>query len=202
MSVLPVYIATEDELSEVVLTRLLAFTGRAYSTGTAFRRGGYGYLKRTIEGWNRAATSRPIMILTDLDDAPCPASLIRAWLNQPVHPNLVIRVAVREVESWLLADSRGLATYLRVNARLMPEYPDELADPKSTLVSLAKKSRSNEIKSSLVPKRDSTAKQGPDYNSCLAEFVINSWNIASAAEHSPSLKRAVASYATFTPTWG
>lgn len=202
MTALPVYIATEDELSEVVLTRLLAFTDRAYSIGTAFRRGGYGYLKRTIEGWNRAATSRPIMILTDLDNAPCPASLVRAWLKQPVHPNLVIRIAVREVESWLLADPRGLATYLRVNARLIPEYPDELADPKSTLVDLAKKSRSNEIRSRLVPKRNSTAKQGPDYNACLAEFVKNLWDITSAVEHSPSLRRAVARYATFTPDWG
>lgn len=201
MTIIPVYIATEDELSEVVLTRLLVFTNRAYSIGTAFRRGGYGYLKRTIEGWNRAAASRPMMILTDLDKAPCASKLISDWLEQPVHPNLVIRIAVREVESWLLADSRGLATYLRVNARLIPEHPDELPDPKAILIGLAEKSRSNEIKSRLVPKRNSTAKQGPDYNSCLAGFVTNSWNIESAVERSPSLRRAVARYTMFTPYW-
>jgi hypothetical protein len=201
MTVLPVYIATEDELSEVVLTRLLLFTDRGYSIGTAHRRGGYGYLKRTIEGWNRAAASRPIMILTDLDNAHCPSELISTWLQQPMHPNLVIRIAVREVESWLLADSGGLAAYLRINARFIPEHPDELPDPKSTLVSLAAKSRSNEIKSRLVPRRHSTAKQGPDYNSCLAEFVTNTWEIESAVEHSPSLRRAVARYARFTPNW-
>jgi hypothetical protein len=105
------------------------------------------------------------------------------------------------VESWLLADSHGLATYLRVNVQVMPEQPDQLADPKATLVGITRRSKSTDIKSRIVPRARSTAKQGPDYNSCLSTFVRQSWDIESAAERSPSLRRAVARYTTFTPNW-
>lgn len=198
---IPVNIAIEDELSEVVLTQLLRFSGRGYSIGTAYRRGGYGYLKRTIQGWNRAASTTPFLVLTDLDDAPCPSKLLADWLSEPVHSNLVVRIAVREVESWLLADPNGLAAYLRVNVRFMPEHPDQLTDPKAKLVDIARKSRSTDIKSRIVPRAGSTAKQGPDYNACLSAFVRQNWDIKLAIERSPSLKRAVARYAKFTPSW-
>lgn len=198
---IPVNIATEDELSEVVLTRLLRFSGRKYWIGTAYRRGGYGYLKKTVPAWNRAAVRTPFLILTDLDEVQCPSKLISDWLNEPVHSNLLVRIAVREVESWLLADSGGLAAYLRVSTTLIPEHPDELADPKAVLVSIARKSRSRDIKSRILPKDNSTAKQGPDYNSCLSAFVTERWDIESAIKRSPSLKRAVARYATFVPSW-
>lgn len=201
MTHIPVNIAIEDELSEVVLTRLLQFSGRGYSIGTAFRHGGYGYLKRTIQGWNRAAATTPFLILTDLDDTPCPSKLLTDWLSEPAHSNLVVRIAVREVESWLLADSNGLATYLKVNVRLIPEHPDQLADPKAALIDITRKSRSTDIKSRIVPKARSTAKQGPDYNACLSAFVRQDWKIELAVERSPSLKRAVARYAKFSPSW-
>lgn len=145
--------------------------------------------------------SRPVLILTDLDHNPCPSKLINDWLDQPVHPNLMIRVAVREVESWLLADSHGLARYLSVRESLVPDHPDELTDPKATLIGLAARSRLREIKSRIVPKKNSTAKQGPDYNSCLATFVTESWDIDFAVERSPSLKRALGKFHSFTPIW-
>lgn len=198
---IPINIATEDELSEAVLKRLLEHTKRNYSIGTAFRRGGYGFLKRRIEGWNRAAASTPVIILTDLDMAPCPAQLINSWLKHPVHPNLIMRIAVREVESWLLADSEGLAAYLGIKINSCPEHPDELQDPKAKLVALAQTSRSREIKSRIVPKANSTAKQGPDYNSCLRTFVAESWDVSFASKRSPSLLRAIERFTEFNPTW-
>jgi len=53
MNPIPVNLAIEDELSETVLHRIIAHTGRGYAIGTAYGRGGFGYLKRTIHGWNR-----------------------------------------------------------------------------------------------------------------------------------------------------
>jgi len=108
MSPIPINLATEDELSEAVLSRLLS-DARRFAIGRRYRRGGNGYLKSTIAGWNRAATGIPFLVLTDLDTHHCPSELIASWLAAPQHPNLVFRIAVREVESWLLADRTNFA---------------------------------------------------------------------------------------------
>src|SRR5271163_4824291 len=111
MSPIPINLAVEDELSETVLRAILAFVDREYWIGTTYGRNGYGYLRRTITGWNRAAHGTPFVLLTDLDSSPCPSALIQEWLRVPLHPNLIFRVAVREVEAWLLADARNLARF-------------------------------------------------------------------------------------------
>lgn len=133
MNPIPVNLATEDELSEAVLIRLLTFVGR-YAIGTPYRRGGYGYLRRTIHGWNQAAGGVPFIVLTDLDRCECPAALKGDWLKKPLHPNLLFRVAVREVEAWLLADAANLAAFLGISGKFVPAGPDDLTDPKAVLV--------------------------------------------------------------------
>src|SRR5271166_3110925 len=109
MNLIPVNLATEDELSETVLLRMLADLGR-FAVGTSYRRGGFAYLERNISGWNHAAKGIPFILLTDLDRCVCPAKLFGDWLKAPRHPNLLFRVAVREVEAWLLAPSLIRAT--------------------------------------------------------------------------------------------
>jgi hypothetical protein len=201
MSSVPVNLAIEDELSEAVLRRLLAGAKRDYAVGTAYGRSGYGYLRKTIGGWNRAARGIPFVVLTDLDRADCAPSLMSEWLGVPKHPNLIFCVAVREVEAWLLSDSIRLAKYLGCAVHKMPADPEGLADPKRTLIDLANESRSAEIRARVSPKRGSTAKQGPDYNGCLSAFVRRYWNISDAALHSASLTRAVKRLEQFAPTW-
>ena len=198
---IPVNLAIEDELSEAVLRRLLRDARRGYSVGTAYGRSGNGYLRRTIAGWNRAARGIPFVVLTDLDNADCPPSLVNSWLTLPKHPNLLFRVAVREVETWLLSDTIHFAKYLSCPVQQMPGDPEALADPKRALVDLARKSRSSEIRARVVPKGGSTAKQGPDYNACLSTFVRESWNVVDAAARSPSLMRTVTRLRQFSPTW-
>lgn len=200
--VIPIHLATEDHLSEAVLRRLLAYSGRNYAVRVIYGRGGYGYLKKNIHGWNRAAASTPFLILTDLDHHECAPSLILNWLGQaPVHHNLLFRIAVREVESWLLGDSNHLARYLAVQRSAIPSSPDLLDDPKQTLIHIARRSRSREIRERVVPRAGSTAQQGPDYNGCLIEFVNSRWSINQAASNSPSLRRTIGRLSTFTPSW-
>ena len=201
MPEIPVNLATEDELSEVVLRALLEHTRRGFFVGTAYGRRGNGYLRKTISGWNGAARSLPFVVLTDLDLVECPMTLIEDWLAEPLHPNLLLRVAVREVEAWLLADRVNLARYLHVSEKVLPAEADELLDPKAVLVGAAGKSRSGEIRDRVVPRRGSTAKQGRDYNACLCSFVRSAWDIDVAAAHSVSLQRTVARLNTFSPTW-
>jgi hypothetical protein len=198
---IPVRLAIEDELSEVVRRRLLTHANRGYAVGAVYGRGGFGYLRRTIEGWNRAARGVPFVVLTDLDRHDCPAGLIGDWLPRHRHPNLLLRVAVREVESWLLADPESLSVFLRVRSSVIPAAPDSLSDPKAVLVDVARRSRSRDMRDRLVPRHGSTAKQGPDYNACLAEFVHKSWRVDVAAAASPSLARTVMRFRSFTPSW-
>lgn len=197
--IIPVNLAIEDELSEVVLRRLLDHADRGYAIGTAYGRKGFGYLRRTIPGWNRAAQFVPFIVLMDLDRHPCATELIGKWLTEARHPNLLLRVAVREVEAWLLADRSNIAQHLRVSEKWIPADPDTLPDPKAALVDAARSSRSETVRNRIVPKRGSTAKQGRDYNACLSEFVRADWKIEEAVEQSPSLRRTVSRLATFTP---
>jgi len=199
MNPIPVNLATEDELSEITLIKILAGLKR-FAIGTAYRRGGYGYLLQTIDGWNKAAAGRPSIVLTDLDTGPCPIHLIRDWLSAPQHPNLVFRVAVREVEAWLLADRRNISEFLGIPASQIPTDPDTLADPKGTIIDLARRSR-KEIRNRIVPRKCSTAKQGPDYNACLGSFVQARWDAHSAKPNSPSLSRTIDRLISFMPVW-
>lgn len=200
MTPIPVNLATEDELSEITLLRVLASVKR-YAVGTAYRRGGFGYLRRTIHGWNSAASSIPFVVLTDLDICECPLRLISDWLHVPKHPNLLFRIAVREVESWLLADPENLAEFLGVNTALIPKNTDAIADPKAAIVSLARRSRSRALRDRIAPGKNSTAKQGPDYNGCLGSFVQEQWDPNAARRNSPSLARTVDRITSFTPVW-
>jgi hypothetical protein len=200
MNLIPVNIAVEDELSEVTLRRILQNI-KSYAVGTAYRRGGFGYLRRTIHGWNQAAKGTPFVVLTDLDQYLCPAELIADWLPVPKHPNLMFRVAVREVESWLLADPGNLSRFIAVPICAIPLNSDDLPDAKAALVDLGRKSKSKFIRDSIVPRRGSTAKQGPGYNGCLGQFVREQWDINAASAKSPSLARTIKRISSFAPVW-
>ena len=150
----PINLATEDRLSEAVLRRVLEHVGRGYSVGTAYGRTGFGYLRKTITGWNSAARGVPFVVLVDLDRLPCPRYLIESWLGTTQHPNLLVRIAVREVESWLLADAANLSSYLSISARWVPDDPDNLPDPKQALINLAARSRSADIQVALSQSKE------------------------------------------------
>jgi hypothetical protein len=201
---IPINLGIEDPLSECVARRLLALHGEKYHVGIAYGRSGFGYLKRTAAGWNAGARSTPFLLLTDLDESyPCPSALIEDWLGgeDRRHGNLLFRVAVREVEAWLLADADGLAEFLGVNPKFVPVNPEGLADPKAELIALARRARSRDLRDRLVPRPKSTAPQGRDYNACLCEFVDGRWNPARAAERSVSLARTVQRLSVFEPVW-
>ena len=78
MSPIPLHLVIEDELSEVVIRRVLADTQRDYSVGSAYGRTGFGYLQSTASKWNAAAAAgTPILLLTDLDQHNCPQNLLQ-----------------------------------------------------------------------------------------------------------------------------
>ena len=188
---IPIYLAVEDELSEWVVRRALAARPADYAIGAVYGKGGFGYLKKQASAFNNAAKGCPYLVLTDLDRCPCPPQLIEEWLGRPKHPHLLLRVAVREVESWLLGDPAGLSAFLGLRTRFDFDNPEQLMDPKQELLKLAIKSPRRSIRESLTWKDDSTGRlsQGPDYNAPLAKFVTSDWNIKKARNKCHSLDR-------------
>ena len=132
-------------------------------------------------------------MLTDLDSPKiCPPELIQSWVNGPLNPRFFLRVAIMEVESWVMADQSAFAEFLRVPIQEVPTRTDEVPDPKASLLSLAKKSKSVQLRKDLLPKKgNKTSKIGPGYNTRLSEFIRDYWDLNRAISVSPSLKRTI-----------
>lgn len=182
-------LAFEDPLHEALLRK--TFSQLGFLVGKCFSHGGSGYLKTKIKGFNHAARVIPFLVLTDLDQVECAPILIKDWLPFPKHPNLLFRVAVREVESWVLAHRESFSKYLGINQNKIPLNVDEVIDPKQLLINLARKSKFRKIREAIVPRLESSAKQGPDYNGVLITYLNDYWDINKAAPNSPSLQKMI-----------
>jgi hypothetical protein len=198
---IPINLAVEDVLSEALLRKILQCSERPFAVGTVYARGGNGYIKKLIAGLNHAAKGTPFLVLTDLDNSECAPKLIGEWLKTPCHCNLIFRVAVREVEGWVLADRDAFATFFRVDSRQIPEDTDAIKDPKAFLVKLVRGSRQGNLRRDVVPPPGSTSQVGPNYNGCLSSFVGSKWDASRASRHSRSLARAWEATLRFEPTW-
>jgi hypothetical protein len=186
---LPVSVAVEGQSDVVVVERILAFVG--CSAHAIYGRSGKADLDRGLPGYNNAARFWPWLVLRDLDtDAPCAPELARLILPNPADW-MRFRIAVREVESWLLADPERLSNYLRVPRRSMPNSPDSLADPKLTLVNLARRSRVASVRADMVPERGVSAVVGPGYVSRVSEFAGSYWRPEVAARNSVSVRKCI-----------
>lgn len=181
-------LAIEDELSEAVGTKLLSEHGLVATQ--ILGKSGNGYLRKKIDGFCQAARAYPVFILTDLDRLPCPVALLDEWMGQRNVPeNMVLRIVVREIEAWLLADGEGIAELLNVSLARIPANPELLPDPKQELLALAGRAP-RRIKDELLAKRGAVASQGIGYNRVLCDHVANHWSPVRAAACAPSLARA------------
>lgn len=186
-----IYIAVEDELSEIVLRKLLLEPGQNFYIVSCIGKRGNGYLKKKLPGLIALAPSHPVVVLTDLDQRQCPSDLINDWFrNQNKPEDLIFRVAIKEIESWIMADNKGFSEYCGVPINNIPRTPEDLEDPKQTLLNLVKKHSPRDLRLDLVAESGSGAKQGLSYNNRLKEYVTNRWNPIRAANSAPSLAKA------------
>ena len=179
--------AVEGVVDEAVVRKLIAHAGA--TPGDVYGRQGKSFLRQKIAAYNNAARHAPWVVLVDLDNEDCAPPLRNAWLPQPA-PHLCFRIAVREVEAWLLADSERLAQFLSVTRSKLPPDPERLADPKATMVNLARASRRRDIREDMVPRPGSGRQVGPAYSSRLIEFASADWRPDVAADRADSLLRA------------
>jgi len=151
--------------------------------------GGKGTIDRELAKYNNAGRSIPWVVVRDLDtDAPCAGEFVMSRKLKPTRW-FRLRLAVREVESWVLADAEGLSKFIDVDAKWIPTAPDVERDATASLLEVARRASSS-FRRKLLPGKGSSAVVGPLYEATLIEFGERGWDLQRAAMRSPSLRRA------------
>jgi len=186
---IPIALATEDELSEAIALRLISEVQLPHEITHKLGRRGFGYLRSKMDSWRQMAEHQVMMVLTDLDRANCLVEFRDQWLADRLMPaGLVFRIAVREVESWVLADHQAMRELFGKKC-VLPGAPDVLPDPKQTLLGLGKNAP-KKVRDDLIKTVDGQLRQGVGYNARLTHWINSEWSPERAAERSPSLARA------------
>lgn len=159
-----------------------------------YEKAGKGRLDPKIPGYNAAARHRPWLVLRDADHDcdGCPAKLRRRLLPPDSHtPGLCLRLPVRALEAWLLADTDAFADFFAVAMSRVPTMVEDIADPKRTLVEVCRQSRKRLIRQAMAPPAKSSGRVGPEYATFLIDYCRSAWRPDVAAGNAPSLARAL-----------
>ncbi len=194
MSETPLNIIVEDIVSETVMARLLAHVGYFGDATYRIARGN-DQIRRNIPKYIGASRVIPHIVLTDLDRYDCPPALLADWNVGELPRTMLLRIAVHEVETWLLSDRRGIAAFLHTAIEKVPDNPEAVGDPKRALVCVVRKSRKRRLAEEMIPQPG--AHIGPLYNVRMCDFVQNHWNIEAAVENAPSLARNLSRISAF-----
>ena len=185
-------IAVEGYTDEIVVRSILDHIG--LSCGLVRGKKGKIHLLNSLSKYNQAARFAKWLIVVDLDqDADCAPDYVISILSE-VEDGLILRIAVRAIESWLLADREHLAKHLGIAIANVPLNPDAEDNPKNTLLALTRKSRRKALKEDIIPRLGSGARVGPGYAFRINEFVTQSnyqWRPDVAVSCSDSLRRCI-----------
>ena len=186
----PISILVEGNLDETVAREIIDTAGG--TVGTVYGRKGVDYIEKKISGFNQLAQGVPILTLVDLMDldSDCPAEIVRDWLPHR-HNQMLFRLVVREIESWILADRASISRFFGLRKALIPHHPEQLEDPKATLVELADSSQRQGLRNAIVPDDPTMNDEGPAYTTRVQRFVRHQWSARDAAKNAPSLHRCV-----------
>lgn len=190
-----VNLVLEGFLEEPTARRLVLYCG--HEVGAVSRLDGAKNIKNKAHKYH-SMTKRgeAVFVLTDSMDTgeSCVPQAKREYLERHIQspsPHFLLRFAVRELESWLLADRGGIADYLCVPLIKIPTAPETLDDPKREMVRLASKSRSCRIRDEIVPDAKHRGLVAPGYTGAVTRFIIEHWDIDAAQECSESLRRCI-----------
>lgn len=149
---------------------------------------GKGAIDRDIKKYWEAARVLPYVIFRDLDQdgEGCPVTL-RAELVEHIPGeslDLLIRIVDQCIESWMLADRRGIAEFCGVSPARV-KIP--ASHHKSYLLSMFREAKLKDA----VAHVDNELDFGPAYELHVQRFMKTAWNVERAADDSPSLRRAL-----------
>ena len=193
-----VVLVCEDALSMAVLRRLVSHARPQLMVRLPIITGSNTALFANMPKYVKASQQGvPHILLTDLDRNECAPGLMGRWDVPSLPGQLLFRVAVHEVESWILADRRGFAEMTGLPLAKLPVDPDRILDPKQYLLNLVRRCRKNRLKRDVLPEQGSSASKGVFYNDRFGEFVGANWNVDNAAKRSPSLSKALLRLGSF-----
>ncbi len=200
-------IVGEDSVTQAIIARLvrairpdLAIKNRLPARG--------GQIRRLAPSYNNLNT--PVFLLTDLDQYPCPPSLLKDWFGEGgIKAHMLFRVAQEEAETWLMADRVGFSNWLNVSTELIPQptiidaekgIAEIILPIKPSLFlmrSIASQSPNSDLREHLTPKLG--AKKGPGYNVAMLHFIEKIWSFEDASNNSTSLAGTIDRLRNFAP---
>lgn len=185
-----VHYAVEGVTDVPVIERLIRLCGGEPNQRLVAR--GKAKLDPKIPGILRSSgPQNPWVVLRDLDhDATCAVDFMRSMDYQRVQ-FAEVRIAVRQIEAWLLADHIGFSEAFAVPMSKLPADPDDCDDAKRAVIDACVHSRRRVIKSDMLPRPGSHRKVGPGYEGSVIAYATSGWDPNRAAERSGSLARAV-----------
>lgn len=145
-----------------------------------------------IASFNQAARFSPWFAIRDADQdgADCPVALRKLLLTRPQSAALCLRLAVRTIETWLLADRETFASHFDIAVAKVPRDPEQLKNPKNAVVAACRSSRRRDVREGAVPPAGAHG-TGPEYTTLLGDYCRGAWRPDHAAITAPSLRRTL-----------
>lgn len=203
MNEIPVYISAEDPVTKTIILRVLDYCSSRFKVIKDVPARG-GEIKNKIGALNALATSKPVILLTDLDATSC-APLLKKELLDGITPSsdFLINIAIDEAEAWLMADRKGFAKYLKIEETAIPnsimkkmggmkavrEMDFQVKSSWQLTHVIASSSKDAELRAQIVAQGKAT--KGKEYNTAILPFISNDWDIAEAMNNSDSLCRMI-----------
>jgi len=184
---------SDDAIARKLIEAANGVAGTSYTRGRSAS--GKQSLDRQLRGLNAGAQFRnPVLALRDLDqDAPCPGALINSILPDR-NPRMLLRICIRESETWLMADAAAYAKFCGLEETQIPKKLEDLADPKRLILNWANTGEASKLKRHVDAKRKTGVKDWALLGEWHAEFAANHWDPIKAAKsgRSASLSKALA----------
>lgn len=175
----------EGIVDEAVSRAVARYCGCKLGPSQGFK--GKGWIDKNIQAFGKAAAAnnqQVYFVVRDFDgDEQCPGQLRKKLLAATGPKNLVFRMAVGAIESWLLADVDGISAWLNVDAKHLPGNVDSISDPKQFLMDLDAKRRR---------RGKAIFYDEGDYATRVIEFANKKYSVERAlkSKRSQSLQRA------------
>lgn len=182
--------AVEGGTDALVAEKLILHVGRRPRQVSAS--GGAGTIDVKLKRWALPTNWAPMLVLRDwdlVDGVSCPPALVDkvAGIRRP--SSLAVRIVVRSMESWLMADTTAARKFFQTSR--LPRDPETVDRPKLALVAACRDSGLRRIRDGMVPRLGSGGAVGADFVSLVSEFARDHWDPARAQENAPSLRRAI-----------
>ena len=135
-----------------------------------------------------------MLALRDLDDDAACAPTLVALLLPDKNERMLLRVCVKQVESWLMADKEAYARFCGVPLGHIPDNPETVGNPKALIQSLGESGKAVKLHRHFSKLKRTGVPMWGVLGEWHAQFAEKHWDPVRAADsnRSPSLTRALA----------